>query len=162
MFINIDIVPLPHIHYVRYIDDLSPFGDNSVNLIYACHCLEHFSHARLSAVLSEWHRVLKEDGILRLSVPDFDLLLDVYHENGGDINTIIQPVMGGQGNKYDFHKSLFNGSSLRVLLKDVGFRDAQEWHPGSSELTNFDDWSAKPMVLNGTDYPLSLNIEAKK
>lgn len=161
-FINIDGVPAPHIHYVRPIDNLSPFKDNSVNLIYACHCLEHFPHGRISTVLSEWYRVLRTDGILRLSVPDFDLLLKVYYESGNDINTIMSPLMGEQNYKYNFHKSLFTRSSLTALLKNVGFRDIKEWQPGSSDLTTFDDWSARKMVLNGQSYPLSLNIEAVK
>lgn len=161
-FINIDIAPLPHIHYVRSIDDLSPFKDNTVNLIYACHCLEHFSHRKLSMVLSEWFRVLKKGGILRLSVPDFDLLLTVYYENGKDMNIIVPPLMGGQDYKYNFHKSLFNEASLKAILSEVGFSDIKEWHPGSSELTTFDDCSAIIMTVNGKAYALSLNLEAIK
>ena len=93
-YINIDALSYPHIHYVRPIDDLSIFETNSVDLIYASHCLEHFSYSQVSQVLSEWYRVLKVGGILRLSVPDFDLLLKIYTENGNDLENIIMPLMG--------------------------------------------------------------------
>jgi predicted SAM-dependent methyltransferase len=41
-FINVDLMPASHVHYVRGINNLKPFKNNSVDLIYACHCLEHF------------------------------------------------------------------------------------------------------------------------
>jgi predicted SAM-dependent methyltransferase len=161
-FINIDGLSAPHIHYVRPIDDLSIFKDNSVDLIYACHCLEHFLYAEVPKVLAEWFRVLKSGGILRLSVPNFDLLLDVYRENGNDLNTIILPLMGGQDYKFNFHMAVFNRANLESFLKNAGFKQAQEWQPGSCELTTFNDWSARKALINGKYYSINLNIEAIK
>ena len=71
-FINIDGFPYSHVHYVQSLDKLSNFDDDSVDLIYACHCLEHFRYSQTELVLREWYRVLENGGILRLSVPDFD------------------------------------------------------------------------------------------
>jgi predicted SAM-dependent methyltransferase len=161
-FINIDGLPAPHVHYVRVIDDLSPFGNKSVDLIYACHCLEHFPHGKVPEVLSEWFRVLKDGGVLRLSVPNFDLLLDIYKENGRDINTILGIVMGNQNYKFNFHMTIFNRSSLQDLLKTTGFKHVQEWQPSSCELTTFDDYSNYTASINSRDYPVSLNVEAVK
>jgi predicted SAM-dependent methyltransferase len=161
-FINIDGLPHPHIHYVRAIDDLSPFKDKSVNLIYASHCLEHFSHIKVSEVLEEWFRVLKDDGILRISVPDFDLLLKIYQDNDNNIDTIVQPLMGGQDDKFNFHMTAFNFSSLEQLLKNSGFRLVRKWYPGTSEFTTFDDWSNRQIKVGEKEYSVSLNIEAIK
>jgi len=161
-FINIDAMRAPHIHYVRNIEDLSLFKDNSVDLIYASHCLEHFSHLEISSVLAEWRRTLKPGGILRLSVPDFDLLLNIYQENHNDIDAILQPLMGVQLDKYRFHKIVFNRNSLTFLLHTTGFKKVREWVPGSSELTTFSDWSGRKLSVNGTGYPASLNLESVK
>lgn len=161
-FINIDGLPAPHIHYIRPINNLSVFRDNSVDLIYACHCLEHLGHAKVPQALAEWFRVLKEDGILRLSVPDFDLLLNIYRENGNEISTIIAPLMGGQDYKFNFHLTVFNMSSLEELLRSTGFKQVQEWQTGSCELTTFDDYSTCKISINGKQYPVSLNLEAVK
>lgn len=161
-FINIDLTSARHIHYIRSVDNLSPFKDCSVDLIYASHCLEHFSFHVVQAVLQEWHRVLRFDGILRLSVPDFDVLLNIYHESNSDINSIISPLMGGQDYMYNYHKTIFNAASLEALLASAGFHSVNRWLPGSSELTTFDDWSARHIVVNGKEYPISLNIEAIK
>jgi SAM-dependent methyltransferase len=161
-FINIDGQAAPHIHYVRQIDNLSPFQDNSVNLVYACHCLEHFPHGKISAVLAEWFRVLSPDGILRLSVPDFDLLINIYQDNQNQINTILYPLLGGQENKFDYHETAFNRSRLEYLLKKAGFREVQQWYPEQNELTKIDDWSNRQVFVNNKYYPISLNLEAIK
>ncbi|MEP0869894.1 methyltransferase domain-containing protein [Trichocoleus desertorum AS-A10] len=161
-FINIDGLAAPHIHYVRAIDNLAPFKSNSVNLIYASHCLEHFPYAQVPFVLSEWYRVLKEAGILRISVPDFDLLLRIYEENNRNPETVIYPLMGYQSNKLDVHMSMFNKSNLTSLLKEAGFAQVEEWQPGSDQLTTFDDWSSRGIVVNSRSYQISLNLQAVK
>ncbi|EDX75215.1 hypothetical protein MC7420_2219 [Coleofasciculus chthonoplastes PCC 7420] len=161
-FINIDGLPAPHVHYIRAIDNLAPFKDSSVNLIYACHCLEHIPHSKVIKVLNEWFRVLNTDGTLRLSVPDFDLLLNIYNDNGSDINTILGMLMGGQNYKFNFHLTAFNRTSLKNLLIETGFKQVQEWQPGSCELTTFDDFSDRKALINGKYYPVSLNLEAVK
>ena len=161
-FVNIDALPAPHIHYLRPIDDLSMFKDSSVDLIYACHCLEHFSHLKILEVLAEWHRVLDHGGILRLSVPDFDLLLEIYRETGDDLDSILEVLMGAQDYKYNFHMTAFNKKSLAALLTSTGFRQTQEWHPGSSDLTTLNDYSDYKLQINGKSYPISLNLEAVK
>jgi len=161
-FINIDAMRAPHIHYIRNIEDLSLFKDNSVDLIYASHCLEHFSHLRISQVLAEWYRTLKPGGILRLSVPDFDLLINIYKENHNDIDTILHPLMGVQLSKYRFHKTVFTKNSLTSLLHTTGFTEVREWVPGSSELTTLIDCSGRKLSVNGKEYPVSLNLESVK
>jgi SAM-dependent methyltransferase len=137
-------------------------ANNSLDLIYASHCLEHFSHLRISQVLTEWYRTLKPGGILRLSVPDFDLLINIYKENNNDIDTILQPLMGMQLGEYRFHKTVFNKNSLTLLLHSTGFREVREWVPGSSALTSLNDWSGRKLSANGKEYPVSLNLESVK
>jgi predicted SAM-dependent methyltransferase len=161
-FINVDALPAPHIHYVRPIDDLSFLANSSVDLIYACHCLEHFSHLQIEQVLAEWRRVLKSGGVLRLSVPDFDLLLNIYKESGNDLNSIVEVLMGKQDYKYNFHLTAFTKQSLSDLLFKVGFDQTLEWRPGSSELTSLPDFSNYKLQVSGRAFPIRLNLEAIK
>lgn len=96
-FINVDVIPYSHVHYIQHVEDLSIFPENYADLIYASHILEHISHNKISEVLREWYRVLKKDGIPRLSVPDFDKLIDVYFNEEKDIKTIAWPSYGWTG-----------------------------------------------------------------
>src|SRR5579884_1995769 len=77
-FYHVDILPMPHVDHVGSAERLDFIRDNSVDLIYACHILEHYGRHETRNVLSEWHRVLKPEGILRLAVPDFAAVCHMY------------------------------------------------------------------------------------
>lgn len=160
-FINVDGYPHPHVHFVHRIDRLPMFTERSVDLIYASHCLEHFKYREIYRVLSEWVRVLKPGGLLRLSVPDFDKLVVIYRETGNP-DDIVEQIMGGQDNRYNFHYVLFNKKNLKNYLAQVGCIDIQEWVPGSNDLTTFADFSMYQKDVQGKKYDISLNIEARK
>lgn len=161
-FINIDGYPFPHVHYVQSIDKLPQFENNCVDLIYASHCLEHFSYGQTKTVLEEWYRVLKRGAVLRLSVPDFDKLVEIYKIYNHDPDVILPQLMGGQNNKYNFHFTALNRVNLSRLLKSVGFTDIQEWEPGSTDLMTFNDFSIYKKEIAGNSFEISLNIEAVK
>ncbi len=161
-FINVDVIPYSHIHYIQQVEDLNIFPDEYADLIYACHVLEHISHNKISEVLKEWQRVLKKNGVLRISVPDIDKLIDVYFAEEKNISAIIGPLMGGQDNPYNFHKSVFNKSYLTELLLSSGFREVKEWEPEKVEMHTFEDWASRPIITKEKEYFISLNIEAIK
>lgn len=161
-FINIDGYPFPHVHYVQSIDKLPQFKDESVDLIYASHCLEHFSYIKTERVLTEWFRVLKKGAILRLSVPDFDKLVDIYIMHHRDPDVILPQLMGGQNNKYNFHYTALNKVNLSNLLNSVGFTEIRPWQPGSNDLTTYNDFSIYKKEVAGNMHEISLNLEAIK
>lgn len=162
-FINIDAIPRRHVHYAQAVCRLRRFDDASVDLVYACHVLEHFSHLQVPAVLREWNRVIKPGGRLCLSVPDFDRILDIYRDTGRDVISILNALMGGQEYAYNYHRVAFNKEYLSSLLLAAGFSRVSEWAPddgGSGHDVN--DWSRRPLLVNGRPYPISLNLEATK
>ena len=161
-FMNVDFLPYSHIHYIQKIEDMSIFHDEYADLIYASHVLEHISHNDIKNVLREWFRVLKKSGVLRISVPDFEKIINIYLSEGRDIKAIIGPLMGGQDNTYNFHKSVFDEEYLRGLLLLIGFTEVRIWEPEKVEMHSFEDWASRPIKVNGREYPISLNIEAVK
>jgi predicted SAM-dependent methyltransferase len=58
-----------------------PFPDNSFDVIYHSHLLEHFSKRFAPVFLEECHRVLKSGGIIRVVVPDLETIVRLYLEN---------------------------------------------------------------------------------
>ena len=55
-----------------------PFDNNSVDIVYSSHFLEHLSLEDGKYVLNEIYRVLKKDGIIRIVVPDLENVCREY------------------------------------------------------------------------------------
>ncbi len=55
-----------------------PFADDTAEVVYHSHMLEHFSRSDARAFLRECHRVLKRDGIIRVVVPDLESIAETY------------------------------------------------------------------------------------
>jgi predicted SAM-dependent methyltransferase len=107
-------------------------------------------------------RILKDGGVLRLSVPDFDRLIEVYIASDRDISTISHQLMGGQDHKFNIHYSVFNYKRLSILLDEVGFRKVMLWDPGNCQYHNFKDRASRKLKVNGKEHLISLNLEAIK
>ncbi len=160
-FINIDTRALPNIHHIGDITDLRAFANNSVDMIYACHVVEHIPRSRLLQTLREWKRVLKPGGIFRFAVPDFDQLYKIYMESEKDIFSIENQLMG-QDAPYHNHCSIWNKAYAEKILEAAGFTSVTEWNPETSDHHDFNDKSSRVMTTNGKNIPISLNLEAKK
>ena len=57
--------------------DNIPYPDNSVDLIYCSHVIEHIENVHIERFFSECHRVLKSRGGIRLTCPDAEFLYNV-------------------------------------------------------------------------------------
>ena len=93
-WIHIDSGEFDHIDK-RYksIVDLD-FEAESVDLIYASHVLEYFDRKEATKVLLEWFRVLKNGGILRLAVPDFEVMANLYCKGEYPLDRFLGPLYG--------------------------------------------------------------------
>jgi len=57
--------------------DLIPFADNSVDIIYCSHVIEHIENVYIKKMFVECFRVLKKGGIIRISCPDAEFLYEI-------------------------------------------------------------------------------------
>lgn len=55
-----------------------PFADESFDVVYHSHVLEHFSRSQAIFFLRECFRVLKPSGLLRVAVPDLENIVRAY------------------------------------------------------------------------------------
>lgn len=161
---HIDLIKDTHIDFVCDISDMKEIiEDNSVEEIYVSHTLEHFFRKNIFDILLEWRRILKNDGILRIAVPDFNACIEYYKENG-NLEDIIGLLYGGERNEYDFHRLIFDERILSIFLKETGFKDIKKYDTFSFLPNNFDDYSKA--YLPHMDFKngklVSLNIQCIK
>jgi len=162
-YINIDARKFPHVHVVtKKITSLPLFPSDQADLIYMCHVLEHVTRGQVCAVLSEMRRLLKPGGVLRLSVPDFDRIVEIYGATNRDIKAIHGPLMGGQDYDYNFHYLVFNAQSLSELLLSCGYSKVQAWDPENCLYPDFQDWASMRHEYGGQQLEISRNLEPIK
>jgi predicted SAM-dependent methyltransferase len=163
-FVHIDILKHPRVDVVAAVDDLFMIPDNSADLIYACHVLEHFNRTRRGRVLQEWRRVLKPGGVLRVAVPDFEACARLYVEGKATLSQVHGPVLGGQTYLYNFHYGLFDFATMNAVLEENGFVNTRRWDWRQTEHAGVDDFSQAYLPHMDKEHGtlISLNVEAEK
>lgn len=159
-FVHIDAVDYPHIDHVSTIDHLPFIQDQSVELIYTCHVLEHFKRNDVERVLREWYRILKPGGVMRISVPDFAKLCEVYQRTS-ELGLVIGALFGRQDYLYNIHYNVFDFDSLSTLLKQTGYCDVKHYDWRQTEHAEVDDFSQAyiPHMDKENGIMISLNVE---
>ena len=135
-WIHIDGGDYPHLDY-QDITQLN-FPNNSVDLIYSSHTIEYFDRDEVKILLNEWKRVIKPGGIIRLAVPDFTKLIQIYHDTK-DLNKILGPLFGKMkmGSSDIYHKTVYDFNSLKIILEELGFSNVRHYiweKPSSSNI----------------------------
>ncbi len=163
-FVHVDMLDYPHIDYQTSVDKLFFAADNSVDLIYASHILEHFGRREFQSILKEWHRVLKKEGVLRISVPSFESIVKHYVQHA-DLEVLLGLIVGGQKvGEFDYHKMIFDKTLPENELKLIGFDNIKEYNWKTTEHSNIDDFSQAylPHLVKKNGMLMSLNLEAVK
>ena len=141
-YINLDINKGPDITFWDCRKSL-PFDDGSVDLLFAEHVLEHLEYrAETFVFLKECRRCLSQDGVLRIVVPDAELLLSLYTRPWQDAVQIrgLEPVSESYydgwlktsyATKMEFinsafrqgteHKFMYDYETLALHLRECGF-----------------------------------------
>ena len=122
---------------------LEGVADGSVDEIRASHVLEHFSHARVPEVLREWARVLRPGGRLRVAVPDFRKIAQLYE--AGEKRNIQGYVMGGHTDEDDAHGAVFDREALSRAMNIAGLIGMRRWEQDPTECS---DCSTLDVSLN--------------
>jgi len=154
-----DALPGDHVDHIGNAVNLSQFPDRTFAALYASHVLEHFSYQHeLPAVLQEWQRVLIPGGKIYLSVPDLDVLAQLFINREAlspdDRYMVMRMMFGGQISDYDFHKVGLNSEFLASFLNAAGFENICK----VNHLGLFEDTSNTIFA----NVPISLNIIAEK
>ncbi len=165
-WIHIDGGDYDHLDY----NDITKlkFKDDSVDLIYASHVLEYFDREEAILVLEEWYRALKPGGILRIAVPDFETMTNLYYFREINLNDILGPMFGKMkmGDKNIYHKTVYDFKSLSILLSKIGFNKSNRYNWKDFKIhKDNDDHSQSYLDPKGdkdNGVLISLNVETTK
>jgi SAM-dependent methyltransferase len=129
-----------------------PAADNSLDLAYHSHMLEHLSYTDGIEFTKECLRVLKPGGTLRILVPDLELWINAYTNNnsfffeqyrqmGGidpDIYVTKAAVFMGMLHNHE-HKCGYDFESLKWLVEHVGFTDIKRTLYGAGTIDDLEN-----------------------
>lgn len=158
--IRLDIDPAVQPDIIGSITDLSAIPSASIDAIWSSHNLEHLHSYEVPAALAAFHRVLKPDGFVLISVPDLRAVarhivegapdLPLYRSAAGPISAL--DIMFGhqasirKGNHYMAHRTGFTADTLGQALADAGFHETRV-HEG----TRWDLWAVATMPRTRAD-----------
>ncbi len=154
----LNVQPGEHVDFLGDLRDLSGFADNSFDLVYGSHVLEHFGYLDdLPRVLASLHRIIRPGGRLLASVPDLDVLCRLFVDESLTLSNrfhVMRMMFGGQADPYDFHYVGLNMGILGHFLTVAGFSEVYR-------VPSFDIFEDNSGIMIG-DWLISLNVVAIK
>ena len=135
-WINIDATSKVADMNINIHDLKKHFKENSIDEIYTCHTLEHFGRHEYMSVLKTSHYLLKNKGVITISVPDFHELISHYYETGR-LFDVIGSLYGGQKDDYDYHKWGHTFETLSSDLAEIGFNCIERYDWEKTSHANF-------------------------
>lgn len=143
-----------------------PYENNSVDLIYASHVLEYFDRDEVREVLTKWYDKLKPGGVLRIAVPNFEAMANLYVTGGIPLAKLLGPLYGKMpmGDVTIYHKTTYDYSELQKILFGINFSTVNRYNWQETEHSQFDDHSQAyiPHMDKENGTLISLNIQAVK
>lgn len=146
-FETLNIVKNTNTDYVADASQKLPFNDETFNIVYSSHALEHIPWFKTKDVLIEWIRIIKKGGVLEIWVPDGEKICEAfvkgekentnkytekdgwYRYNDEKDNCIwasgrIFTYGDGSGNinHQNWHHALFSKRYLIKLFKECGLK----------------------------------------
>ena len=125
-----------------------PEKDNSIDVVYLSHVLEHLDTTEIPLLFKEVLRIMKPNGILRISVPDIRILVNDYLKTG-DADEFIERTMLSNNRPKKMiekiqlllvgtrnHQWMYDEKSLSNLLIKNNFRNIKTLKPGNTLISN--------------------------
>jgi SAM-dependent methyltransferase len=135
--VRLDINPAVKPNYVSDIRDMPVVSTGSMDGLWSSHNIEHLYAHEVPRALGEFHRVLKEGGLLAMGTPDIQRVAQfvaagnleepLYVSPAGPISAVdimygFRPSMAA-GNLFMAHKTAFTAASLARQLMASGFSE---------------------------------------
>ena len=148
-WLNCDISPFSTNVIYTDVTKKFPFKDNSLDYIYSEHMIEHISYKDGLLMLKECYRILKPNGIIRITTPDLFILIDILKNDQNKYNDYIN-WSHDENNLVDKnsievfnnffqswgHKFIYSKDFMKSNLDKIGFKNLEFFHVGESTHEN--------------------------
>jgi hypothetical protein len=148
-FLGLSLTQDNSTHIKHDIREKITLPDNSVNIIQSEDVMEHIEYNKLVEIFNEFYRILKPEGLFRLSIPDYNC--DILKKRSlKDINgKIVFDKFGG--GDYDFkNNKVINGGHLwfpnYTLIKSL--IDSSKFSNCKIEYLHYYDENNNPICKN--------------
>lgn len=134
-YINIDSNVYGGTDMIYDIRQKLPFQNGVVEIIEAHDVFEHFNQGEANNLIAEFKRLLIDDGMLILSMPDMDELVNHYSIDKDKAIQYIYGIVDNPGHKWGYTQD-----SLKKLFEDKGFKEVNvikgevAWRKGEKKL----------------------------
>lgn len=100
-----------------------PVNDAVADYIFTSHFLEHLFYKDAMHLLRESYRVLKVGATLRISIPDLEYAVSLYHS--GEKEDMLRKYffVDDEASNYARHKYMYDFSMISEILSEIGFRE---------------------------------------
>jgi len=180
-WLNTDIHQFPGARGIVYLDARKrfPLPDESFDLVYSEHMIEHLTYAEGLHCLRECRRVLRRGGRIRVATPSLERLGSLYSRELTDVQrryiawaveNVVEDDEVGELPGYvvnNFfrawgHRFIYDEATLRLALEHAGFADIQEFPVGESNdegLAGLESHLAETPDLNAYE---TIALEARR
>jgi SAM-dependent methyltransferase len=136
-----------------------PWRDETIDIVYSSHTLEHFTRNEGLRFLNECHRVLKGNGIIRIVIPDLLYIVSEYRSGNIRADSFVEklgvlscngpnPIKNRLAPLIHFpHKCMYDTPTLISILREIGF-NAVSRRSFDSDIPDIEDVELKSRTEN--------------
>lgn len=117
-YINVDHREIEGVDVIADLQNL-PFTAGTIKEIYASHVVEHFTERDAKKVLAYWFTLLDKGGVIRIVVPNIDVMARKYAEGEITWDEFHGVILGAQDYASDHHFNQFSLDSIELLVKSA-------------------------------------------
>lgn len=117
-YVNVDHRQIDGVDVIADVRSL-PFEKASLDEIYASHVIEHFTEKDAKDILVYWFSLLKKGGVIRVIVPNIDVMAREYAKGNITWSALHSVILGGQDYASDHHFNQFSLDSMEDMIKAV-------------------------------------------
>lgn len=155
-----------------------PFDTNTFDFVYSEHMIEHVLFDNAHLMLSEIHRVLKPNGVLRISTPDLERIMALHNPKSdlekNYINDAIDNLPHAISNAPGYvinsfvrdwgHIFIYDKQTIFDILNSIGFEDINFCDVGKSKYDDLMNIESHGQIFSNPEFNKveSMVVEATK